>query len=220
MARGHQQIEIELKYSLSKIEYLKLQKHLKPYFSDQKRQDNYYFDTPELLLKKNKIGLRIRLENSKKAIATIKFPKDNSKSKIKALKIRHEIENSINLSNAKLICRNRKSISSLNSKATLTLKKKISALSASQIICLGKLTNHRTVYQYAPQLTLELDRSNIFGKFFYELEIETLDPHATDRWVKALLKTLKIRVTPEETSKLQRFFTEWNKQNKRSKDKP
>lgn len=220
MARVRPQTETELKYSLSKTEYLKLQKHLKPWLTTKKRQDNYYFDTPDLFLKENRIGLRVRFENSKKAFSTIKFPKPNSKTQVKALKIRYEIENPISLVSAKLICRNKKTILSLNSKAILTLKQKIAKKNADRIVCLGKLRNLRTVYQYSPKHTLELDRSEFFGNIIYELEIETLNPRATDSWIKELLKQLGIRAKPESASKLQRFLLEWQKQKNRPKAKP
>ena len=210
-------VEIELKYTLTRSECLRLKRFLNSVPHKNKTQTNYYFDSPALELRKKKIGLRIRTVGSQKAIVTIKFPKP-SKNSISSLKVRYEYEAPISTKVAKEILKGKKGIETLRIKPIVVLKSKTPANLLKRLSCLGGLKTKRTTYQYHKDFVLELDDSTSFGKTFYELEAETKNPKNTDAEIRKLLLKANVKCRPEETSKLQRFLKEW-KQQKRTRFK-
>lgn len=218
-SKSPKQVESELKYSLSKPEYLKLKKHLSQYRSSVLRQTNFYFDTKSLSLKKKQIGLRIRNESSKKSSTlTVKFPKSQPSTKFSALKIRTEIEASIPKLAARQTVTNLRLITSLENEPLLALRQKVASSTLQKVSCLGALKTKRIVFRIHSKLFLELDCSSYFGKVFYELEIETKSPVKIDRWIRTLFEELKISYQPGYTSKLQRFLVTWKTESKKKRD--
>ena len=208
-------VETELKYSLSKEEYLKLKKYLKIFFIHKKQQTNFYFDTPQLNLKKNKIGLRIRIEDSHQATLTMKLPAKKIKSSMAGLKVRIEIETPVKMTTATTLIKNKKNISSLKNKAIKKLSQTVTKPDLDALICLGSLKNERIVFQHPEIGILELDRSHFFGTTFYELEIETDKPRKIHPQITHLFRELKIVYCPGQQSKLERFLREWKLQAKK-----
>jgi len=208
-------VEIELKYSLNRSEHLQLKHFLKSVSHKTRTQINYYFDSPSLGLRKKKIGLRIRILGSQKAIVTIKFPKPSKKNTISSLKMRYEYEAPISVKVAKKILKGKRGIETLAIEPITILKSKTAASLLKRLVCLGELTTQRTIYHYNRDFSLELDESTYFGKTFYELEVETKKPKGTDKEVRKLLKKMNVKCRPENISKLQRFLKEWKQAKKK-----
>jgi uncharacterized protein YjbK len=166
-------------------------------------------------LRKKKIGLRVRILGSQKAIVTIKFPKPSKKNTISSLKMRYEYEAPIPVKVAKKILKGKKGIETLDIEPITILKSKTAASLFKRLVCLGELTTQRTIYHYNRDFSLELDESTYFGKTFYELEVETKKPKSTDKEVRKLLKKTNVKCRPENISKLQRFLKEWKQTKKK-----
>ncbi|MFM8314986.1 MAG: CYTH domain-containing protein [Deltaproteobacteria bacterium] len=210
MAKPHpSSIETELKYSLTKTEYARLEKHLNRFPHKTQAQTNYYFDTPSLALRKLRGGLRIRTVGRQKAILTLKLPKTPPKKGPSSLKVRYEFEEEIPIKVARQIINEQHSLEDLKASPIKVLKSKISNRHLSQLHVLGSITNKRIGYRYSKDLFLELDRYCLFDQVFYELEVETDIPEETDLKIRKILKNLKIAFRPSKISKLQRFFIEW-----------
>lgn len=204
-------VEIELKYSLTRSEYLRLKHFLKSSPHKNKTQTNYYFDSLALGLRKKRIGLRIRTVGSRKAIVTIKFPKPTKKGSISSLKVRYEYEAPIPIEAARQIIRGKKGIENLKNEPISVLKSKIPATLLKRLTCLGGLKTKRTTYRYHKDFILEVDESSFLGKTFYELEAETKKPKKTDATIRKIFMKAKVKCRPEDTSKLQRFLKEWKR---------
>lgn len=205
--------ETELKYYLSSKDFRFLKKHLARFPHDTQIQTNYYFDSKTLILKRQKIGLRIRISLPKKPIVTLKFPKKN-RNKLSALKVRHEYEESISPLEAKAVLRGATNICELNVTPIRELQVKTENENLNKIIKLGSIKTERTTYHYSNGMILELDKFTFFGKTFYELEVETSQPQKADKQIRELFRGLKIQYRPEEKSKLARFLKEWKQQKK------
>lgn len=201
-------IESELKYALTADEYRKLLSHLKALKSKPVAQINHYFDTPELLLRQKRIGLRIRISGGSHAELTLKFPKPQLKSHPAAFKSRYEFESTIPLPLARKALRGKFAITDFEVEATSVLKEKIPPPALKQIAYLGAMKNQRIKVRHRG-FEFELDRFSYFGKTLYELEIETEDPQAADRVYRALCQQLEIAYHPSLTSKLSRFLDAW-----------
>ncbi|MCD8511633.1 MAG: CYTH domain-containing protein, partial [Bacillus sp. (in: Bacteria)] len=67
-----QELEIEFKNMLTKEEFIRLMNIYEPY-GNKAVQTNYYFDTNEMQLKRNKCALRIRRKGSH-FVLTLKEP--------------------------------------------------------------------------------------------------------------------------------------------------
>jgi uncharacterized protein YjbK len=210
-------IEIELKYTLSKTDYSILKKRLKPHYLETQAQTNYYFDTPNLTLRKKRIGLRIRKQNSKSAVVTLKFPKPTTPNKISSLKVRYEFEEEIPLSVAKTILSKKRNLPSLICQPIKILKSKLSLSTLNQLESLGSLKTERILYRLPNGMILELDKSQFLGKTFFEVEVETTSPKKADTHIQSFFKEIGVHYVPEKTSKLQRFLREWKSQHKKKK---
>lgn len=204
-------LEKELKYLLDKRSYMKLMTSVRPFIREQIRQENYYFDTDKLELRKGRFGLRIRISNGKKAFVTFKAPAKFRASKVKSFKVRQEWETQIPLRMAKLILSRKKSILSLRIKPIQMLKKLASKVDLENIVHIGAVKTLRTVAASPDELNWEIDKFKMFKRKFYELEVETENPIETDRIVRYFLAMNHIPYIPSDKSKLGRFFDFWKK---------
>lgn len=148
------QLEIEYKTLLSTQEFARLtQKFAEtPLFS----QTNYYFDTPEMSLRKAKLALRIRTLNDR-AELTLKIPQDVG-----------NLEHNLDLSLAEAL--------------DITEHQKLPLNEVTQIIAdqgfdlkhiknIGQLTTHRRE-SLLPIGLLAIDENHYAGKIDYEVELE------------------------------------------------
>ncbi len=206
-------LEKELKYLLDKRGYSKLITTIRPFIRGQIRQDNCYFDTDQLILRKHRCGLRIRVQNNRDAFVTLKLPCKSPSRQIRSYKVRHEWETRIPLRSARLIIAGKKSILTLRVKPIQILKKRMKKFDLESIRPLGAVRNLRTVAQSPDELEWEIDKFKMFKRKFYELEVETDDPKETDRVVRYFLALSHIPYLPSTKSKLGRFFEFWKKKN-------
>jgi uncharacterized protein YjbK len=182
--------EIELKYRLkSKNDFDLFAHFLKPYSSGRKhiyRQENFYFDTPTLNLKRNGISLRLRKQNDEYLLCAKQSlgPKKLKKN----LSVRLEYEGIINAAIAHLCRQDFLSpidvFSTLPSKTkeehitkkTLHTQMKKAATLGLQMI--GSFVNERTVFPIhlmGQALDLDFDHS-IYPKSIEVFEIEVEFP--------------------------------------------
>jgi uncharacterized protein YjbK len=205
-------VEKELKYELTKAHYLKLIKVLKP----RKNQSlvNYYFDDPDLQLRKKKFALRIRIVSGGKAYFTLKYPGKTPEKAPAWFKVRREHEVAIPAATAKQLLRKKIHILDIDLEPVRILRRSFSKKSLANIQPLGLIETRRSVVAFKRSLALEIDSCKIYNKKFYELEIETEKPNQTDRDVKTLLKKYDIPYAPISRSKFGRFIEEWKKRNK------
>jgi uncharacterized protein YjbK len=207
-------LEKELKYELSKKDYLRLVKTLEPKVYKHLDLVNYYFDDPDLSLRKSKFGLRIRVVDGKKFFFTLKYPAKMPENFPRALKIRHEHEVPLPAKTAKSLLKGDKTIMDLNVAPVRILKKHFPKGSLSRVRPLGVIQTRRTVVPIKPKFELEIDSFKMFGKRFYELEVETSQPTKIDKQIRLLFKSHRIHYQPLTRSKLGRFLQEWKRKNR------
>jgi uncharacterized protein YjbK len=202
---------------LSKRNYSRLVKLLKPQILKNLQLVNYYFDDPELSLRKGKFGLRIRLVDGKQFFFTLKYPaKTTGQEKLpRALKIRHEHEVRIPTRTAKLLLKGDLQVMDLDVQPIRILRRHFPKGSLEKVRYLGMIHTKRTVVPLKSKLELEIDSFGLFGKRFYELEVETSQPKKADKMIRVLFKEYKIPYLPLSRSKLGRFIQEWKKRQSR-----
>lgn len=172
-------LEIEYKTLLSLSEFDQLSKrfnHIKPI-----RQTNYYFDTPDLKLRKNKLSLRIRTF-SDAAEMTLKIPQSVGN-------MEHNLALTSQQATAIL------KADSLLGHGTL-LQSMLDlldqyTLDLDAIHTLGSLTTTRREYQ-TPIGLMALDRNEYTNKVDYELELEVEDAGLGEQNFNTFLKENKI----------------------------
>lgn len=203
-------IERELKYRLKRKEFLRLHRALRDRLQGRVRQSNYYFDAPDLSLRKLRLGLRVRIEDGSRASLTVKGPSAAPRKRQPvAFKARWEHEVRIPLSLARRLIRSPERLLALRLDPIRKLLAQVDPGVLSGVTALGRLTNTRSFFQYAKGIVIELDRFEMFGQRHYELEVETPDPIEVDRCMRRLLKENGIAFRPCRTSKLARFLEEW-----------
>lgn len=172
-------LEIEYKTLLSLSEFDQLSKrfnHIKPI-----RQTNYYFDTPDLKLRKNKLSLRIRTF-SDAAEMTLKIPQ-------RVGNMEHNLALTSQQATAIL-----KADSLLGHGALLQSMLDLLdqyTLDLDAIHTLGSLTTTRREYQ-TPIGLMALDRNEYTNKVDYELELEVEDAGLGEQNFNTFLKENKI----------------------------
>ena len=180
--------EIELKYRIaSQADMELLQSFLEPYQAGEKRylkQENSYFDTPALDLKRNGISLRLRKQNQ--VFLLCAKQSFNQKSSGKNLSVRLEYETELDEHIAKLI--DDGLLSALDAFSALKPKKKEEAATKKVLYrhmrkaatvglqCVGMFSNHRTllpVNLWEEELTLEFDHTTDPRSVeIFEVEVE------------------------------------------------
>lgn len=215
--------EIELKYCFStKDDFLLFKRFLERYRIDKKNvlmQENFYFDSPELDLRRNGISLRLRKQNHEFFLSAKQSTKKRSE---KFLSVRLEYESCLDKRIAALICE--ENLSPIEAfaflpasspdenltKKTLYRRMKKSIKTGLQII--GTFKNTRTtvpILLLGEQLVLELDHS-LYPKNIeiYETEIEfssVKEALSLRPAVESLFRAAGIR-THKSCSKSSRLF--------------
>lgn len=211
-------IERELKYSLKRREYLRLYRALKLQYQLHRkvRQSNYYFDDPKLSLRKQRLGLRVRIEDGSRASLTVKGPSQMTRRRQPvAFKARWEYEVSIPLALARQLIRRPSTIGELKLVPIRKLLRHIDSKVLERVQALGRLTNTRAFFRFGKGHLLELDRFEMFDQRHYELELETPRPTEADRRIRHLLHEYGVTFRPSRTSKLGRFIAEWKMRRRR-----
>lgn len=151
-------LEIEYKTLLTKSEFLRLQEE----FSSQSliKQTNYYIDTPDFQLKKNRFSLRIRILEHR-AELTLKQP-------LEIGNIEHNQE--LSLSDAKELIQH---FSLPDGKINEILTQSTCPL--SELSCWGSLHTRRLEKKDGIGL-FALDENHYNNRIDYELEVEVKDP--------------------------------------------
>jgi uncharacterized protein YjbK len=144
-------------------------------------------------------------------VLTLKFPAKGKQSAIRSLKVRKEYEEHLPFRAAQDIVAGKRDIISLARTPIRVLKGLFSSDHLENIHSLGYLETVRTIAHLPEGTELELDRFRMFGREFFELEVETETPKAADQTVRALFHVLNIPCHPISKSKLGRFLELWKK---------
>ncbi|GAA0325351.1 CYTH domain-containing protein [Bacillus carboniphilus] len=187
-----QNVEIEFKNLLSEKEFYQLQKVFQLTEAQFKIQTNYYFDTPNFVLKKHNAALRIREKNSSYEL-TLKEPLGQG-----LLETTDVLEKQI-------------ASSLIDGKQNLPMGDVHSQLDKysidlNELTCFGFLKTERAEIDYQNGL-LVFDKSTYFEKEDFELEYEVLDIDAGKKAFEELLKTYDIPIRPAD-NKILRFYRE------------
>lgn len=187
-----QQIEIEFKNMLSEKEFLRLIEAFQLKEDSLVTQLNYYFDTPDFLLKSHHAALRIR-EKEKRFELTLKEPLDEG-----LLETTELLDNETALN---FIHQNGRFPPG---EVLNQLQKYL--LDIRNIQCFGFLRTDRVELDYEGGV-LVLDKSSYFQKVDYELEYEVTDYQAGKVIFRELLDSYNIPSRPAE-NKIMRFYKE------------
>lgn len=184
-------IEVELKLELNQDIYKEILKFENA--SEPEKQINIFFDSTAHLLLDNKWALRLRLQGDKR-ILTCKGPA----KKKKGIYSRKEYEEEIDDSN-KLIKGNFK-LSDFNYKPCVKLKEKFGDLLVNEIF---QFINYRCIINYK-DLIIELDKTIIKDRIYYELELESSKKEIKKhkKKIKKLFKKQKWEYLPSKYGKM------------------
>lgn len=185
----NQEIEIEFKNLLTKSEFHQLLMLFSLTEKDFKKQINYYFDTPQFLLKEKKSALRIRFKNDTYTL-TLKQPA------------------SIGLLETHQLLSKEQALLLLNDgqfpKGDIYDILSSEDISPSLITFFGKLTTERTEIPFKNGL-LVFDHSSYLDTDDYELEYEVTDEQSGQINFQELLKSQGIPIRKTE-NKIMRFY--------------
>ncbi|MEH7129420.1 CYTH domain-containing protein [Neobacillus drentensis] len=184
-----QNIEIEFKNMLTKIEYESLLKYFKISQSQIFSQENHYFDTPDFALKSNNSALRIRKKSGTYEM-TLKQPANVGLLETNQVIGEEEVLMAIH-----------QGILPTGIIRSLIEEYQISF---STIEYFGSLITERVELEYKQGL-LVLDHSIYLSKEDYELEYEVEDYQFGEKIFLELLKQLKIPSRKTE-NKIVRFY--------------
>lgn len=208
-------IERELKYELTPREYRRIQERLRPIGWRSLPFTNYYFDTPNLALRMRRYGLRVRFTASKTtAVVTLKFPAPVEAGAPKSLKARHEFEKEIPAAKARKIALGELSVLSVGGRIERILRESFPIESLEALHCLGSMKMLRMHAEVQNQ-SIELDRFEVFGESYYEMEMETEDPARAEVIALTILQLCEVEPKPLDASKLQRFILSWRRKKNR-----
>ena len=169
--------EIEFKTMLSKNEYNELLQTLT--YQQEIQQENFYFDTPNQLLKQNRMGLRVRIFPHN-AELTLKIPKNDNE----LIEMNHQLTDS--------------EFKKFKKSLSLPYYDKIANYLAEQNInyddlqLFARLATHRYVNQLTSDATIMLDKSSYYGMIDYELEMEVNDRNRGSKLFFSFLKEYNI----------------------------
>jgi uncharacterized protein YjbK len=184
-----QNIEIEFKNMLTKIEYESFLKYFKISQSQIFSQENHYFDTPDFALKSNDSALRIRKKGGTYEM-TLKQPADVGLLETNQVIGEEEVLMAIH--------------QGILPTGIIQPLIEDYQISFSTIEYFGSLITERVELEYKQGL-LVLDHSIYLSKEDYELEYEVEDYQIGEKIFLELLKQLKIPSRKTE-NKIVRFY--------------
>lgn len=196
-------MEKELKFALTQSQYRKLKSLCTKRVFEQ---TNVYFETPTRRLKREGAGLRVRIENSKRATLTLKMATaQTAKGTKRGWHSRQEWEAALPLSLALALTANRKRLTEVRSPVLTILGKMLPGVEVESLTVLGKLETARRPLRIGRYLG-ELDQWKVAGQTFYELEVEASDLAAAEKAVRDLFAAHKIPVRTRSQTKLATLF--------------
>lgn len=162
------ELEIEYKSLVDKERFEELHMFFKGIAKKQEPfiQTNYYFDTKDYLLKRNKITLRIR-QTPVLWELTVKYPVKGEKKLFSCKE-----EYTIHLTEQEGMEYLKEGKIGKRDIITLLLKDKLSLDDSVEFYLLGELVTQRTNYLFYNDV-ISLDKNNYNGKEDYEIEWET-----------------------------------------------
>jgi len=207
-------LEKELKYYLDRKSYERLLRVCGKDILKQDKLVTYYFDDKKLSLRKRRFGFRLRTKDGKAATLTLKYPDKRASKGPVGFKVRREFEERIPLAKARQVLEGVLPVYEIKAMPVRMLRRHFTLAYLERIKLLGAMKTRRTLAMHG-DFKVEIDRYDIFGKRFYELELETNRPHEAADSVRAWLKENDIPFVPLLQSKLSRFLDEYQKQKKR-----
>lgn len=184
-----QEIEIEFKNLLTKDEFNKLLANF-PFPNEAKEQTNYYFETKEFSLQKNKSALRIREKNNEYKLT---FKEPHPQGLLETNDILTEKEASAWLRG------------NIIEKEHTTKQLKNMQIDPKQLLYYGYLITKRREVKYNNVL-LVLDYSKFNGRSDYEFELEAPNRKIGLHTFQSILTKLNIK-EKDTPNKIERFFT-------------
>ncbi len=197
-------MEKELKFGLTKKAYDILFN-----LSDTSRakvQENTYFDTADHALRREGSGLRVRVENSKKAFLTLKKNVASTEQKARAGRHeRQEWETQISLKQALGFCQTPNRIAQSKAAPARKLRTFFESAELTHLRRVGTVHTLRVPLKMG-RFEAELDLWTVHGKIFYELELESRNPDTAEKGVLAFFKKWGIAARPRRSTKLAALF--------------
>ncbi|HLS35615.1 MAG TPA: CYTH domain-containing protein [Bacillota bacterium] len=188
-----QEIEIEYKNLLTKSEYKRLLR-LYP-FQKAIKQHNYYFETAQLQLQKQKSALRIRKKNNE-YVLTLKQPHYGQLLETHVEITEDETEQCL--------------IGNFIEHKQFNEQLAKLGVDAQQLNYIGKLVTYRRIYEENETIYV-LDRSLYNGYEDFEFELEVNDEHKGKKHFLSILKKAEIKQV-HTPNKIERFFKTLPKQ--------
>jgi uncharacterized protein YjbK len=201
-------LEKELKYRLTREEHARLLRSLRRRGIARAHSLTTYLDTPDQRLRRLGIGLRVREADSRKAFLTLKRRAQAIRGAPRAYRVREEYECSLPPALARDLARGKTALSGVKLEPVRVLRRLVPDAVVARIAPMGTMKMSRVKAALAPGFVAELDRFSVFGRKFYELEMETEDAATADRLIREQLKRLRIPYRPASLSKLGRFLAE------------
>lgn len=195
--------EKELKYGLSKRDFEKL-------FAASKRrktktQINTYFDTSDQALRKIGAGLRVRIEDDKRAYLTLKCATPQTAASVKRGRhLRREWECRLELREAKRLRARKMRMGALKSPVHRRIEALIPGV-AERVRVIGTVITRRSPIRLGP-FHAELDAWRVGKRKFYELELETTALAQAEKTLREHFRSLGIRAKPRASTKLAAVF--------------
>ncbi len=196
-------LEAELKFGLSRTEFGKLLNVSKR--RSKKKQLNTYFDTSDLGLKRRGAGLRVRIEDGKRAFLTLKCAVKNTEARAKRGRHeRREWECRLPVGQARRLVTRRLELGTLSTPVHRHLDDLLKG-AAARVRIVGTVRTERTLIRIG-RFTGELDAWRVGSQKFYELEVETAALGAAEKAVRTRFSELGIQVRPRAGTKLAAVF--------------
>lgn len=205
--------EYEFKYKLDKDNYEKL---IEVCSGDNSLLNsysmmNYYFDTKRLFFNAHRVRIRLRVIDDTKAVVTVKHPiKKTTQQENSMIKVRGEIEAEISMKNARRIMNEELDLIDFDIEPINYLQDNFEQDKLEKVRCLGEIKTKRSLADISEHARMEIDKSKIFTKSFYEAEVEVKEEQLDriDKLTKEFFRKHDIEFEPSKKSKASRLMRE------------